>query len=299
MTVNDFYVYAYVDPSDESIFYIGKGKGERSQSHIKAYENKKNISEEEVILSEKNEKIDAIVKKGKEPRIVILAKDLGEQEAYMVESAFIWMHKYLKGAEALANIQAGHKHEHFRPLKLEYSLMADVPRFDVYSIYRFNVSNVGHLSWEIAKGKLPYITAGGNTSSYSAITKLVQNDIVCAYVSGKGYVGIGKVLEVAKPLHNDDALKQEILSNSEYYPYFKESIKAPEKEKWCYGAKIDWLWVSDQPIKIKSPNAGQRTSTEMIGEKWKPVLEKLEEHLQAKDTSLTFKTLINLEPQKV
>ncbi|XZE17522.1 hypothetical protein SH449x_002796 [Pirellulaceae bacterium SH449] len=30
-----FYVYLYIDPRDESVFYVGKGKGERALAHLK------------------------------------------------------------------------------------------------------------------------------------------------------------------------------------------------------------------------------------------------------------------------
>jgi hypothetical protein len=30
-----FYVYLYVDPRDDSVFYVGKGKGGRALSHLK------------------------------------------------------------------------------------------------------------------------------------------------------------------------------------------------------------------------------------------------------------------------
>ena len=29
-----FYVYAYIDPRDESVFYIGKGVGARATDHL-------------------------------------------------------------------------------------------------------------------------------------------------------------------------------------------------------------------------------------------------------------------------
>lgn len=315
MTVNDFYVYAYVDPSDESIFYIGQGKGGRSKSHIKAYEkeNDKNISKEEVNLSKKHARIEAIKQVGKEPRIVILAKNLEEKEAYMVESAFIWMHKHLMhkhlvGKEALTNIQAGHKHEHFRPL--EYSLMTDVTRFETHSIYRFTISDPNHLAWELAKAKLPYVTAGNGEKFSQQIKTLLVGDIICAYVSTRGkdskkfknigYVGIGLVTEPVKPMHDwiktDQALRKELSENKLAYPnlekYFEDKEKYLEdKEKWCYGAKIKWLWVLDdhsKPIEAKLSEKIRNISVNMSGDKWKPVLKILEDK-----SGLNFEKLLN------
>lgn len=32
--MNEYFVYALVDPRDGSIFYIGKGKGDRPRQHL-------------------------------------------------------------------------------------------------------------------------------------------------------------------------------------------------------------------------------------------------------------------------
>lgn len=74
-----YYVYLYLDPRDGSVFYVGKGKGERALSHL--YD----VSE-----SAKVQKIREIRLTGLEPRIEILVHGLeDEQDALRVEAAII------------------------------------------------------------------------------------------------------------------------------------------------------------------------------------------------------------------
>ena len=69
-----FYVYAYVDPLDSKIRYIGKGTGDRALSHL--------YSDEE---SDKIEWIQGLKKIGKNPQIDIIARNLSEETALLVE----------------------------------------------------------------------------------------------------------------------------------------------------------------------------------------------------------------------
>lgn len=73
------YVYVYVDPADNSIFYVGKGVGQRALSHLS-----------DGGKSDKTEKIKAIYNRGEEPRIEILIHGLQSEElARQIESAVI------------------------------------------------------------------------------------------------------------------------------------------------------------------------------------------------------------------
>jgi hypothetical protein len=73
------YVYLYVDPDHNSIFYVGKGVGQRALSHLSAGGK-----------SDKTEKIKAIHDRGEEPRIEILIHGLRSEElALQIESAVI------------------------------------------------------------------------------------------------------------------------------------------------------------------------------------------------------------------
>jgi hypothetical protein len=74
-----YYVYLYINPLDDSIFYVGKGKGNRVFDHLKA--------------DGENEKANAIREiraNGKEPKIEILVHGLPDEEAaYRIEAAVI------------------------------------------------------------------------------------------------------------------------------------------------------------------------------------------------------------------
>ncbi len=74
-----YYVYVYVNPLDDKIFYVGKGKGSRALAHVDA-KQKKAVAR--IIKS--------IRAAGKEPAIDILAAALADEEtAFRVEAAVI------------------------------------------------------------------------------------------------------------------------------------------------------------------------------------------------------------------
>jgi hypothetical protein len=87
-----YYVYVYVDPFTDEIFYIGKGKENRCFSHLK------NLDE-----GKKSKRIIEIKNKGSEPKIEILAFGLDEKDALRVEAAAI----DLIGIKNLTNLQKG------------------------------------------------------------------------------------------------------------------------------------------------------------------------------------------------
>jgi len=79
-----YYVYVYVDPSDESVFYVGKGKGSRAIAHMDTSKVRRSKAK---------------------PRIDILVHGLpDEKTAFAVESAAI----DLIGIGSLANTVGGH-----------------------------------------------------------------------------------------------------------------------------------------------------------------------------------------------
>lgn len=88
-----WYVYAYIDPRDNSVFYIGKGKGARATDHL-----------HDKSESGKVGRINDITAAGFEPRIDIVAYKLRDDlEASRVEAALI----ELWGVHKLTNIVRG------------------------------------------------------------------------------------------------------------------------------------------------------------------------------------------------
>lgn len=72
------YVYLYVDPRNNQVFYIGKGKGNRLLQHLW-----------EEGTSEKNQRSEELKAIGEKPRIELLRYSLSESEARLVEAAAI------------------------------------------------------------------------------------------------------------------------------------------------------------------------------------------------------------------
>lgn len=100
-----YYVYLYVDPRDESVFYAGKGSGSRCLTHLS--ENGE---------TEKIQRIAAIRDSGFEPRIDILVHGLPTAEAALqVEAAVI----DLFGREQLTNKVRGWNSEAFGRMELK------------------------------------------------------------------------------------------------------------------------------------------------------------------------------------
>lgn len=88
-----FYVYAYIDPRDQSVFYIGKGVGTRATDHLFDRDESKKV-----------EKINDIIQSGNEPRIDIIAYQLRDDlESSRVEAALI----EILGLEKLTNVVNG------------------------------------------------------------------------------------------------------------------------------------------------------------------------------------------------
>jgi hypothetical protein len=99
-----YYVYLYIDPRNDSIFYVGQGKGGRALTHLKDRSQ-----------SDKVSKLDELSKLGLEPRIEILRYGLSQEEALHVEAAAI----ELLGISELTNQVLGHGFDRKRRTTLE------------------------------------------------------------------------------------------------------------------------------------------------------------------------------------
>ena len=100
-----YYVYLYIDPETDEVFYVGKGKGNRCFSHL----DPKSNSPVGPILTEMR-------KRGIEPRIELLAHELKDEAAALaVEGAVI----DLLGLDDLANQIRGQHPDHRGRMRLE------------------------------------------------------------------------------------------------------------------------------------------------------------------------------------
>lgn len=105
----EYYVYLLIDPRNDKVFYVGKGKGNRINQHLLgALDNKINETE-------KIKKIRDIQNTGLEIKHVILRHELTEKEAFEVESSVI----DVLGKDNLTNLVKGHNSEDKGLMKLE------------------------------------------------------------------------------------------------------------------------------------------------------------------------------------
>lgn len=75
--MNEYYIYAYLDPQTDKIKYIGKGKNDRLNQHWKRRHQHWNVAFKEFLLNIK------------EPKIVKLKEGLSNSEAYIKEYQLI------------------------------------------------------------------------------------------------------------------------------------------------------------------------------------------------------------------
>lgn len=90
-----YYTYELVDPRCGSVFYVGKGKGDRRFAHVK--EARKGAK------GRKCDRIRAILAEGAEPTARIVKHYADELEAYAAEAALIDSH----GLANLTNVSIG------------------------------------------------------------------------------------------------------------------------------------------------------------------------------------------------
>ena len=181
---SNHYVYAYFDPRNYEMFYVGKGKGSRKNAH-----------RPDKVGTEKERQIHDIERAGLKPLIRIVAADLTDEQALLVEKSLIW-----RSGKWLTNLSSGHFADNFRPPN---TLHISLPGFDTArGIYAVNVSLWEHRHWDDSR-KFGFLAAGYGRKHSNTLERLEPGDIVAAYLGRKnstglginGYVGIGRVIE--------------------------------------------------------------------------------------------------------
>ena len=238
-TDSNYYVYAYFDPRNFEMLYVGKGKGSRKYAHLP---NKAGTATER--------RIHEIGRAGREPFIRVVAANLTEEQALLVEKALIW-----RTGESLTNVSGGHFAKNFRPPNTLDLLLRG---FDtVNGIFFVNVgTHYGseERQWEDCY-KYGFLAAGYGRQFSSQLDLLSVGDIVAAYFSKKGYVGVGRVVAPSVPAadfrFNGRPLSRRMLkgpallhdavdaNECEYLVSVKWIKKVPqEKAQWRKGAGL-------------------------------------------------------------
>ncbi len=217
-TDNEYYVYVYIDPRNYDEFYYGKGKGNRKNAHLSSDSD-----------TEKGKIISAIKNEGLKPIIKVIARNLTEDEAFLVEKTLIW-----KLGRNLTNISSGHFADKFRP---HNTFHKDLFGFDYQNgIYYINVGEGPHRSWDDCQ-KYGFLAAGQGKKYSDPLKSLENGDVVVAYLKKSGFVGIGRVVDKAVCINNFR------LSNQSLHQIplkCKNMFDNSDNEKSEFIVKIDW-----------------------------------------------------------
>lgn len=123
----EYYVYELRDPQDDSVFYVGKGKGDRAKQH------EKDALNDEITESAKIKKIKDIQEReiNNEVKVVIVGRFNTEDKALAVESTLI---KWVYGFDYLENLVHGHHHYSIR----DFDNFEIIPHIDINKTYSFD-----------------------------------------------------------------------------------------------------------------------------------------------------------------
>lgn len=178
-----YYVYVYIDPCNYEEFYYGKGKGSRKEAHLGDTSD-----------SAKAKRISEIKREGLSPIIRVIARNLSENEALLIEKTLLW-----KLGKWTTNISSGHFAEKFRP---HNTLHKKIFGFDYQNgLYYYNVGEGSHRNWDdyVAFG---FISAGQGTRWRDAMLGFNPGDVFVAYLKRHGFVGIGQIATPAKMIRD-------------------------------------------------------------------------------------------------
>ena len=221
----DYYVYVYIDPRNHQVFYIGKGTGSRMNAHIL----EANLREEP--NSTKIRQIRAIQREGLEAIVRVIARGLTDAEALLVEKTLLW-----QLGKQLTNIATGHYAANFRP---DNTLHKRLNSFDYQNgFYYYNVGECEYRCWNDYRN-YGFISAGHSPHFRDEIVRFEEGDIIAAYLRGNGYVGIGQIIDRARPVR-DVILNNQPLSdcNLEQPNLILDSNDDNQSE---YVALVEWF----------------------------------------------------------
>ncbi|MCW5549223.1 MAG: GIY-YIG nuclease family protein [Opitutaceae bacterium] len=215
--MNNYYVYVYVDPRNFEEFYYGKGRGSRKSAHL--------VDASE---SPKTKRISSIRMCGLEPIVRVIAKDLTEDQALLIEATLLW-----KLGKFTTNMAAGHFSGNFRP---HDTMHKELPGFDFQNrLYYFNVGDGTHRRWEDCR-KMGFISAGQGVRWRDAICGFKCGDVFAAYFKNRGFVGIGKIRIEARMVREVFIGTQPLVS---LCPRMAANCDSADLSE--YVAMVDWI----------------------------------------------------------
>ena len=237
---SNYYVYVYVDPRNYDEFYFGKGKGSRKDAHL---EDKSN--------SLKVKRINEIKAAGLEPIIRVIAKNLTESQALLVEKTLLW-----KLGNLTTNISSGHFRENFRP---HNTMHMELSGFDFQNgTYYYNVGQGKHRNWEDFR-KYSFISAGQGIRWKDFLCGFQKDDIFAAYLKSYGFVGIGRILQTARPIRDVSIQGKPLLSLDLICKNMGDNI---DSDDLCeYVCLVEWLSTVDKTKAKWSKKSGLYTTT--------------------------------------
>lgn len=266
-TISDYYVYVYIDPRNYEEFYYGKGKGSRKDAHLGDAED-----------SAKTRRISEITREGLSPIIRVIARDLTEREALLIEKTLLW-----KLGKLTTNIATGHFADKFRP---HNTFHKELSGFDYQKgIYYYNVGEGSHRNWDdyIQFG---FISAGGGIRWRDAILGFNTGDVFVAYLKKHGFVGIGRIKSRATMARDIKITREPLLSLPLRCRKMDERGDDPELSE--YVCLVEWIktvpgrkakWRSRPKLytttHVRASLDGQQQTVEFIEHEFKVSLRKM------------------------
>lgn len=238
--MHDYYVYVYIDPRNYEEFYFGKGKGSRKDAHLSDSSD-----------SEKARRIGAIHHAGLQPIVRVIARELSEHDALLIEKTLLW-----KLGRQLTNVSSGHYSDQFRPHNTLHTLLTG---FDYQcGIYYYNVGEGPHRNWDDYV-KFGFISAGQGTRWRDAMLGFHQGDLVAAYLKGKGFVGIGQIISQARPINEVVVGGKPLLGLDLKCQNMADNVTSPDLCE--YVATVKWIKTVDRDRAKWISKAGLYTTT--------------------------------------
>lgn len=215
--MDDYYVYVYIDPRNFEEFYYGEGQDSRKDDNHSG--------------SKMSDRVAEIKKAGLDPIVRVIARGLSQNEAFLVEATLLW--KLGKWAE---NAAQGHFADKFRPRN---TLHRELPGFDFRNgFYYYNVGQDKHRNWDDYR-KFRFISAGQGRHWRDAMFGFNEGDLIAAYLKGRGFVGIGKILTRARMIRDVNLDGTPLLMLPLTAP--KMSDHSEDKERSEYVCLVKWL----------------------------------------------------------